>query len=203
MKKYILLLIVLSVFSCKKEKDQNGVTLQKPEMSKVNKHSATLPLQILTINELGTWKEYTVIDEFLRKYTAISANEALNNALELARLTTLLKDSIRSNELINPAFKMRVNVLENEALRLKDMTYISAITAKEVSNQVEKILAAFSATNSKMNTVYSQIALEKEIKFNSTNTEVVKRTSNKKVLIRSKTKIKKDSIYKKPLSNLK
>jgi hypothetical protein len=61
------------------------------------------------------------------------------------------------------SFRTRVNVLENETLRLKDMTFIPAITANEVNTQVDKILAAFSATNSKINTVYSQLEVEQDI----------------------------------------
>lgn len=61
------------------------------------------------------------------------------------------------------SFRTRVNVLENETLRLKDMTFIPAITANDVNTQVDKILAAFSATNSKINTIYSQLEVEQDI----------------------------------------
>lgn len=77
-----------------------------------------------------------------------------------------MKDSIRPEELINLPFRTRINVLDNEALRLKDMTFIPAITANEVTAQVEKIIAAFSATNSKINTVYTQLEVEKDLKNN-------------------------------------
>jgi uncharacterized membrane protein len=78
-----------------------------------------------------------------------------------------MKDSIRPKELINSSFRTRVNVLENEALRLKDMTFINAVTSKEINLQVDKIMAAFSATNSKINTVYSQLEVEKEIQLDN------------------------------------
>jgi len=87
----------------------------------------------------------------------------LNNAIQLSEVVKFLKDSIRPTELLNLSFRTRVNVLENEALRLKDMTFITAITAKEVNVQVDKIIAAFSATNSKINTIYSQLEVEKDI----------------------------------------
>jgi len=163
MRKSIVLLLLLAVFSCKKEEKQVIFTKLKPQLSVVQKHAIHVSIESVSKKEIATWKEYSSLDSFLKQFTAISANEALNNALELADLIKNLKDSIRPKALVNPAFRTRIHVLENEVLRLKDMTYISAITANEVNNQVTKIIEAFAATNSKINTVYSQIELEKKI----------------------------------------
>jgi len=163
MRKSIVLLLLLVVFSCKKEEKQVVFTKLKPQLSVVQKHAIHVSIESVSKKEIATWKEYSSLDSFLKQFAAISANEALNNALELADLVKNMKDSIRPKALINPAFRTRIHVLENETLRLKDMTYISAITANEVNSQVTKIVEAFAATNSKINTVYSQMELEKKI----------------------------------------
>ena len=113
--------------------------------------------------ELENWAAYRNVDLFLEKYKLISPNEALNNALELQDLTLALKDNINVEILKTPSFQARLNVLHNEVLRLSDMTYISAIKADEVNDQVEKILIIFSAINNKINTVFTREKFESEI----------------------------------------
>lgn len=135
-------------------------------MHTISKHQINTVLEKNNDQSFLSWKEYTLVSDKLEKFKSISANEALNNALQLSKLVKQLKDSIRPKDLLNNPFRTRINVLENEVLRLKDMTYISSITSKEVNNQVTKIMEAFSATNSKINTVYSQLKIEKEIKIN-------------------------------------
>jgi len=163
MKNTFFYLFALLLFSCNNPEKKQETELKKPELSTVKKHDAFTTLENVSKKNINTWKEYNSLNEFINRFHAISANEALNNALELAKLTKHLKDSIRPKSLLTPSFRMRVNVLENETLRLKDMTYISAITAKEVNSQVTKILEAYSATNSKINTVYTELEVEKEI----------------------------------------
>lgn len=158
-------------------------TKLKSPLSSVQKHVIAVPIDRVAKKEITAWKEYNTLDSLLQRFSAISANEALDSALELADLVRKLKDSIWPKALVNPAFKTRIHVLENEALRLKDMTYISAITANEVNHQVTKIIDAFAATNSKINTVYSQIELEKKIHktMNTTDLEVSKLSQQEKI----------------------
>jgi len=132
-------------------------------MSVVTKHSSVNSLEKNTKEKIQNWKEYQSVSDNLKKFSFISAKEALNNALKLAELVKQLKDSIRPKELLTLSFRTRVNVLENETLRLKDMTFISAIKETEVNTQVEKILAAFSATNSKINAVFNQLEINNKI----------------------------------------
>lgn len=132
-------------------------------MNIVQKHDVVLNLEKLSINKIENWNEYQSVTENLAQFSSISPSEALNNAIKLSEVVKFLKDSIRPKELINLSFRTRVNVLENETLRLKDMTFIPAITANEVNTQVDKILAAFSATNSKINTIFSQLEVEQDI----------------------------------------
>ena len=157
------ILFFLVFLSCKNTSATQEKVVLKSEMNIVKKHNVTLELEELSKNKITQWNEYQLVSNKLEQFSAISANEALNNALKLSEVVTFLKDSIRPKELLNLSFRTRVNVLENEVLRLKDMTYIPAITADEVNIQVDKILAAFSATNSKINTIYSQLKVEQEI----------------------------------------
>lgn len=187
MRYYFILLFILFL-SCK-----NNTTIQEPEIQKsdkniVQKHEAALLLETISNKKVVNWKEYQQVSNSLKQFSAISANEALNNAIQLTEVVKFLKDSIRPKELLNPSFRTRVNVLENEVLRLKDMTFISAITANEVNTQVDKIIDAFSATNSKINTIYSQLEVEKEILLKEKKVREIntKKTFKKNSLLRTK-----------------
>lgn len=166
MKIFIFSAFTLLIISCNNPKKKQEIDIRKSQLSIVKKHNTFISIQSNSSKNISKWKEYNFLNEFINRYNSISANEALNNALELASLVKNLKDSIRPKDLLTSSFRTRINVLENEALRLKDMTYIPAITAKEINNQVTKILEAYSATNSKINTVYNQLEIEKEIELN-------------------------------------
>lgn len=158
-----LILFFLVFLSCNSNNANQKTKVQKSDMNIVQKHDVPLNLEKQSINKIENWNEYQSVTENLELFSSISPSEALNNAIKLSEVVKFLKDSIRPKELINLSFRTRVNVLENETLRLKDMTFIPAITANEVNTQVDKILAAFSATNSKINTVYSQLEVEQDI----------------------------------------
>ena len=167
MKNHYYLLLVLCLLSCKDQVKKQEKSKKEPTRGLVVSHSKSVALENLSKTNMVNWKEYNSVADHLKMFSSISANEALNNALLLASLVKKMKDSIRPKALINPSFRTRVNVLENEVLRLKDMTLLlDAVKAKEINKQVDKILEAFSATNSKINTVFSQLEVEKEIKIN-------------------------------------
>ena len=166
-----ILFIISAIFfiSCGKDAAQKKQSTTKSKLSIVEKHQVTESLEKLSTEKVIDWKEYNALQAHLNQFSSISAHEALNNALVLAKLVKQLKDSIRPTELLNPSFRTRVNVLENEALRLKDMTFLlNAIKAQEVNLQVDKILEAFSATNSKINSIYTQLEIDKEILIKET-----------------------------------
>ena len=168
MKKYIILRILSLLVSCKNREIQQNQKLKMPELSIVKKHLTIVSLENVSKKEMIDWKEYNSLNDFLKRFSSISPNEAINNAVELTKLVKVLKDSIRPKVLKTPSFKTRIYVLENEALRLKDMTLINVkakLTADEINKQVSKILNAYSATNSKINTVYSQLEVEKQLKL--------------------------------------
>ena len=157
------ILFLLFFWSCQNSSAVQEPKIQKSEMNGVEKHNTALALEKISKDKVVNWKEYQLVSNNLKQFSAISANEALNNALKFSETVKKLKDSIRPKELLNLSFRTRVNVLENEALRLKDMTFIPAITSNELHTQVNKIIAAFSATNSKINTIYSQLEVEQDI----------------------------------------
>tara|TARA_R110001583_G_scaffold71349_1_gene201140 strand:+ start:561 stop:1136 length:576 start_codon:yes stop_codon:yes gene_type:complete len=171
-------LFILIFLSCKNNSAIKEPKIKKSEMNIVQKHISALELEKNSKQEISNWKEYLEVEDNLKQFSSISASEALNNALKLSEAVKFLKDSIRPKELLNLPFRTRVNVLENETLRLKDMTFIPAITADEVNTQVNKIIAAFSATNSKINTIYSQLEVEKNILLKEE--ENLKKESDKK-----------------------
>lgn len=170
MKNTFIILLLMTLVSCKKSDNKEVQLQEKPEINKLQKHTIKTALEQSSKQTIDTWKEYTIVEENLKKFTSISANEALNNAIQLTKSVKQMKDTIRPEELINPSFRTRINVLENETLRLKDMTLIPAITANEINQQVDKIMDAFSATNSKINTIYSQLEVEKEIQSGTIKT---------------------------------
>ncbi|QMU65864.1 MAG: hypothetical protein GKR88_17340 [Flavobacteriaceae bacterium] len=124
-----------------------------------------IPIEIDTANEkeLSDWSHYIVLQEFMEKFKRTSPNEALSNALELSSLIKALKGNIKPEPLNTLSFKARIHVLENESLRLSDMTKISSIKADEIHDQISNIVAAFSAMNSKINTVYLEKNLNEQV----------------------------------------
>ena len=193
-KKYSFILLLLIFISCGSDKKTEQKSQEKPETSKVFQHKKTVELTPLSKKEMGDWKEYNSLDEFLDRFKNISSNEALSNALELKILVKNLKDSIRPKELKIPEFKARINVLENESLRLADMTYISAITPTEVNEQVAKLLLIYSSTNAKINSVYRRILFENNINVTSDfiglDSTKIDSTSRKKIQLELKEEIK-------------
>lgn len=164
--KYIipfLLIILLTGFSCNKTKDVQEVS-EKADSLKLDANRIENRIGETLIPEakvvLDTWKEYQLVDEMLLKYYSISTLEALSNADELSRLVRMMKDSIKIENLKKPNIIARINVLENETLRLADMATIPSISKKEVKEEVNNILAIYSAMNSKINTIYHSESLQ-------------------------------------------
>ena len=164
--KYIipfLLIILLTGFSCNKTKDAQEVSETadslKLDANRIeNRIGETLIPEAKTA--MDNWKEYQLVDEMLLKYYSISTLEALSNADELSRLVKMMKDSIKIENLKKPNIIARINVLENETLRLADMATIPSISKEEVKEEVNNILAIYSAMNSKINTIYQSESLQ-------------------------------------------
>lgn len=132
-------------------------------MSLAQVHSATTKVNPIYLNEVKDWKELKAIDSFFVKYQKITPKEALSNALELKDLIKNLKDSVQPERFNTPSLNARINILLNEALRLADLTEISAIQAAAVNEQVDKTIAAFSNINIKINTVVAKFNFENQV----------------------------------------
>ncbi len=158
--KYIvpfLVIILLTGFSCDKTKDAKEVS-ETVDSLKWDANRIENRIGEMLIPEakvvLDNWKEYQLVDELLLKYYSITTFEALSNADELSRLVKMMKDSIKIEKLKTTNIIARINVLENETLRLADMATIPSISKEEVKEEVNNIVALYSAFNSKINTIY-------------------------------------------------
>lgn len=164
--KYIipfLLIILLTGFSCTKSKDAQEVSevadSLKLDANRIeNRIGETLVPEAKA--EMDHWKEYQLVDELLLKYYSINTLEALSNANELSRLVKMMKDSIKIEKLKKPNIIARINVLENETLRLADMATIPSISKEEVKEEVGNIVAIYSALNAKINTIYKSESIQ-------------------------------------------
>lgn len=169
MKNSVLLLfsLIFLVFSCKNDQKKATTHIQKTGMNTAVKHPEYTKLSKTPTKEIEKWKAYFMLDNFLKQLKNITPTEALNSSFEIHRLTKELKESLHIKTLKTPAFKARMNVFENETLRLKDMENIPAITPKEVNAQVTKIFGLFGSMNDKINTVYAKKQFDKEINLDS------------------------------------
>ncbi|MCI2229266.1 hypothetical protein MC378_08830 [Polaribacter sp. MSW13] len=167
MKKLLFLLSVLLIFSCVKEqeKEVNGVE-KKSELSIIRNYKPIEEVLPAFKKETESWEEYTTLYRFFDRFKKTSDNEALSNALELRDLVMNLKENPKPEIFDTPSFNTRIDILNNEALRLADMTFIPAIKAEEITKQTDKVLSAFSAVNSKINAVFSKKRFEDEIDIN-------------------------------------
>jgi len=164
---FVLFSFLLIASSCKKKDDQKAAPVKKTGMNTAIIHSKNTLLDKTSIKEIKNWKEYFTLNDFIEHLENTTPTEALNNALELKTLTKNLKDSLNIKILKTPAFKARMNVFENEVLRLADMTYIPSITSQEINTQVTKILNLYGGMNDKINTVYIKKRFDKAIKLDS------------------------------------
>ena len=164
MKYFITLLILLFIFSCDKKQE---TTIQqedtKPLLSVENEFSSIKTINPAFAKDVEEWEELNAVNDFLARFKKASSKEVLSNALELKGLVQSLKDSIKPTLFNVASLDTRINIFNNETLRLADMTTIPAIKASEVTMQTEKILDAFSAINAKINTLLSKKRFEDEI----------------------------------------
>jgi len=187
-KKIYALLVLLIAYSCQSnlQEDQKK-PVAKEKSSVAVRHSLTTNIESEYVKEVEEWKEYKVLEEFMKKFYKTSPNEALSNSLELKNVVISLRDSIKPTVFESPSFNARVNILYNEAERLADITFIPAIKTTEINEQVEKTLDAFSALNAKINTVLSQKKFEDAIgissKFIGLDTTKMDRISKKTVAV--------------------
>ena len=161
----IFIFFVLSIFllSCKKTIQNTDSVPKKTEMQVPVKRRSIDSLSNLSKSNVKDWKEYENLHTYLQQFNNTSPNEALNMAVELNEYIKALKDSLKVEDLKVNSLNARYNVLNNESLRLKDMTLIPAIQPEQVNAQVDKILLVFNSYTQKVNTIYSKKKFDEEI----------------------------------------
>ena len=159
----VLLLLFYACSSQKKEKTTLNIVTNS-EMDTTKKY-VMKELDTFSSKNIMRWKEYFNLRDFLKIYQEISSREALNNALELKGLTKLAKDSINIKELKIASFKARLNVFQNEVLRLADMTYIPAISVQEIDHQVKSVFSTFNSINSKIEHTFKKKSFDNSMEL--------------------------------------
>lgn len=115
------------------------------------------------LKKVEGWHEYEQLDQLITKFYTAEPEEALNLSTELATSTQQLKDSLQIERFLENDVMIRINVLNNYALRLNDMASILKISDTEVNEEIQHILSAFSALNSKINNITQQETLQKQL----------------------------------------
>ncbi len=166
--KHFILLMLVVFLSCKKEnQEEKETTVKTSKMSTTKTHKKTVEVSSLAQKEIESWKEYNEVNEMVSRYYNVSPNDALDMSLELSNLIKIMNDSLKIQDLKVSALKARVNVFENEVLRLVDMKSIPAIKDHEVNSQVDKMLLVFSSFNEKINMIYNKKKFDEEIDLNN------------------------------------
>ena len=157
------------LFSCEKEnktviaQNETQITEDIEVVEKFTSKSSKIRLNTEAKKIVEDWQEYQNIAEFIPKYYNTTTKEALFNSQRLAELTQQLKDSIRIKRFDEPSFRIRLNILNNEALRLADMDSINNITNVEIIKENKNIVNAFEAIKAKINSVIKKELLEKDL----------------------------------------
>lgn len=188
MKNSLPLLVFIIFFSCVKKKEEMQQKQEiKPLLSVVKNYNVAEKINPLFLQDTEGWQELKAVDNFLLRFKKVSPNEILSNALELKGLVQALKENIKPPLFENASFNTRINILQNETLRLADMTFIPAIKATEVTAQANKIINAYSDINSKINSILLKKGFEDDIDIDiafigldSTKIDSVSRKSIKK-----------------------
>jgi hypothetical protein len=188
LKNSLPLLVFIIFFSCVKKKEEMQQKQEiKPLLSVVKNYNVAEKINPLFLQDTEGWQELKAVDNFLLRFKKVSPNEILSNALELKGLVQALKENIKPPLFENASFNTRINILQNETLRLADMTFIPAIKATEVTAQANKIINAYSAINSKINSILLKKGFEDDIDIDiafigldSTKIDSVSRKSIKK-----------------------
>lgn len=166
-KYYYLVFVFLLITSCKKTpSERQNQILEKDAM--LVSHTYTFKEIIPSYaKEIIEWQEYFVLEDFLEQLKNTTPKEGLDNALELKTLTKKAKDSLPIGPLKTPSFKARINVFQNEVLKLVDLTYLSTKSAKNTKQQMATIFQTFSNMNLKINAIYDKQKINNTVKIDS------------------------------------
>lgn len=165
--KIIVLVLLIVCFSCGKSKKIDTEITNTVKDSLIVAQGITTGIGVLLSEDargkVSTWEEYQKVASLMTELYNTSKSDVLENATMYAEEIQYLRDSIRIEELDNPKIISRINILLNQSLRLKDMNDIPSISNVAVKEEVVKLCESFSALNSRINTFYKTIQLEKDL----------------------------------------
>ena len=163
----IVIIISLVVLGCRNsdkgtQEDQSGKSTT--DTSAKISHAIGEVLSPEARKLIDNWQEYATVETIMGEYYNISVSDAIANAKRLSDATQQLKDSIRVDRFKEPDLKIRLNILNNIALRLNDINQIPEIDDKEIEEEVTNLIDVFTSITSKLNNTLNQEALEKDLK---------------------------------------
>ena len=161
-----IIVICLIILGCSKPTNQQQQT--KPELAQDdNQLNITYSIGEVLDPEaksiVASWEEYQKVEALISEFYNISTDQALQKSKELAEATQALRDSVRVDRFLQPDLQMRLNVINNIALRINDMSSISQIEPQEISDEVGNLMQLFSSINRRLNNITRQQALEEEL----------------------------------------
>ncbi len=166
-----IIVVCLIILGCSNRTDQQQQT--KPELAQDDQqlnitHSIGEVLDPEAKSMVASWPEYKKVEQLISEFYDITTDQALQKSTELSQATQQLRDSVRVDRFLQPDLQMRLNVMNNIALRLNDMNAIAKINPREISEEVGNLMQLFSSINRRLNNIVRQEALEKELKpFNN------------------------------------
>ncbi len=171
MRLFLILLFSLLLYTCKSDSDTNLSHNKNPIINKIKSNEdkefiskvKKIKLHSEAIKAVEKWNDYQNIAEFIPKFYKTSTKEILSNANQFYKLSSYLKDSLKIKQFKTASVKIRINVLNNEALRLFDMDSIPSITSDEVIIETKRIINAFNALNIKINNDVKKELLTSEV----------------------------------------
>ncbi len=164
------------------ERKENSSTVNDSIQNSEEKIQSKINITLSKVSReaIKEWPEFEEVDDFILNYYNITVSDALSLSSELNDLVMLMKDSVRVKKLNIAPINSRLNVLQNETLRLKDMSTINSITSGEVEKEVHSILEVYDSFLSRINTIYKAEELQKALEFDTeTPVEVPSNTQKK------------------------
>ena len=161
-----LIVFILIVYGCtNQKKETSDFQIEEQSKGEIEKivHSIGEVLNADAKKLINPWQEYHSIETVIGEYYNILPDEALLKAKNLSNLTQQLRDSIRIKRFNQPDIKIRLNILNNTALRLADMENIPEIENDEIKTEVRNLINAFSSINSKVNNIVNKENLENQL----------------------------------------
>ncbi|MBS3993883.1 MAG: hypothetical protein KGZ87_09215 [Bacteroidetes bacterium] len=184
-KKFVLVAISIFLIGCKKNVNETQLEAASTKNDSLTKtYSQTVYLTDIARKEIKEWSQYEEFENIISQYYNTTPSKAMLLSKDLSDIIVKIKDSIKIDKIKRPDVIARFNILNNEALRLNDMSKINTITTEETIEKIENIVYAYESIISKINQVYLLNANEEsvDVKFsvpkvlNDTVLKIVKPT---------------------------